>query len=254
MARYRRSEPAALAADTGRTAEREAGHVNKRYILGAIGAVIVVVAILVGISLAGGDDNTASGVTGVSTVEENLAGITQTGSTLGEPDAPVEITEYGDTSCPICKDASETSIPDVIDQYVRTGKAKLTFRPVAFISPSSERGALGAEAAAKQDAMWTFVETVYANQGPETKDWLTDSLLEEIASKIGLDVEQWKKDYESEAVASAFFDNDTAWKAAGGTGTPTFVIVGPRGTKTFDGAAGISKFQEAIAEVGPPAS
>lgn len=224
---------------------------NKRYIVGAIVAVVVVVGILVGISMAGGDDNSVSSITDVSRVKSDLAGIPQSGSTLGEASAPVEITEYGDTSCPICKDASETSIPDVIEQFVKTGKAKLTFRPVAFISPSSERGALGAEAAAKQDAMWTFVETVYANQGPESKDWLTDSLLKELVTKIGLDVDQWQKDYESEAVASSFFANDTAWKAAGGTGTPTFVIVGPRGTKTFDGAAGISQFEAAIAEVGP---
>jgi protein-disulfide isomerase len=225
--------------------------VNKRYIVGAIVAVVVVVGILVGISMAGGGDDSVSTIAKVDEVKAQLAGIPQSGSTLGQASAPVEITEYGDTSCPICKDASETSIPDVIEQYVKTGKAKLTFRPVAFISPSSERGALGAEAAAKQDAMWTFVETVYANQGPETKDWLTDSLLTELVTKIGLDVDQWKKDYESEAVASAFFANDTAWKAAGGTGTPTFVIVGPRGTKKFDGAAGISQFEDAIAEVGP---
>ena len=87
--------------------------------------------------------------------------------------------------------------------------------------------------------------------GPETKDWLTDALAEEIAGKIGLDVDQWKTDYASEAVASAFFDNDTAWKAAGGTGTPHFVVKGPRGQKVFDGAVGISSFEDAIAEVGP---
>lgn len=224
---------------------------NKRYIVGAIVAVVVVVGILVGISMAGGDDDSVSGISNVDAVKSELAGITQTGSTLGDPAAPVEITEYGDTSCPICKDASETSIPDVIDQFVKTGQAKLTFRPVAFISPSSERGALGAEAAAKQDAMWTYIGTVYANQGPETKDWLTDALAEEIARKIGLDVEQWKTDYASEAVASAFFDNDSAWKAAGGTGTPHFVVKGPRGQKVFDGAVGISSFEDAIAEVGP---
>ena len=225
---------------------------NKRYILGAIIAAVVVVGVLVGLSIAGGDDEkTVSTITGVAAVKKELAGLPQSGGTIGEASAPVEITEFGDTSCPICKDASETSIPDVIDQYVRTGKAKLTFRPVAFISPSSERGALGAEAAAKQDAMWTFIETVYANQGPESQDWLTDDLLRELVTKIGLDVDQWQRDYESEAVASAFFEADAAWKAAGGTGTPTFVVKGPRGTKVFDGAVGISTFEEAIAEVGP---
>lgn len=225
---------------------------NKRYIVGAIVAVVVVVGVLVGISMAGGGgDSTPSTITNADQVKADLAGIPQSGSTLGKASAPVEITEYGDTSCPICRDASKTSIPDVIDEFVKTGKAKLVFRPVAFISPSSERGALGAEAAAKQNAMWTFVETIYANQGPEADDWLTDALLTELATKVGLDVDKWQKDYASESVASAFFANDNAWKAAGGTGTPTFVIVGPRGTKKFDGAAGIAQFQEAIAAVGP---
>lgn len=248
-ARYRRPEPAARGGRYGADRGERGRNVNKRYILGAIGAVIVVVAILVGVSLAGGDDDSVSAITEADVVKADLAGLTQKGSTLGDASAPVEITEYGDTSCPICKDASETSIPDVIDQFVRTGKAKLTFRPVAFISPSSERGALGAEAAAQQDAMWTFIETLYRNQGKETEDWLTDPLLEELVTKIGLDVDKWKADYASEAAASAYFDNESDWTAAGGTGTPTFVITGPKGTKTFDGAAGISQFEEAIAEV-----
>lgn len=225
---------------------------NKRYILGAIAAAVVVVAVLVGVSLAGrSDSKTVSTITGVSGVKAELAGLPQSGNTIGKESAPVSITEFGDTSCPICRDASKTSVPEVITRFVRTGKAKFSFRPVAFISPSSERGALGAEAAAMQNAMWPFVNLLYANQGAETKDWLSDSLMKEAVTKLGLDVDKWQKDYDGEAVASAFFAADAAWKAAGGTGTPTFVITGPRGTKVFQGAAGISSFEEAITQVGP---
>ena len=225
---------------------------NKRYIVGAIVAAVVVVGVLVGVSLAGrSSDKTVSAISGASAVKAEFAGLPQSGSTVGKADAPVEIVEYGDTSCPICRDTSKTTTPDIVDQFVRTGKAKLTFRPVAFISPSSERGALGAEAAAMQNAIWPFVHLIYANQGPETKDWLSDSLMKEAVTKLGLDVAKWQKDYDSEAVASAFFKADTDWKAAGGTGTPTFVITGPRGTKVFNGARGISAFQDAIAQVGP---
>ena len=50
-----------------------------------------------------------------------------------------------------------------------------------------------------QDAMWPFVTLIYANQGPETEqDWLTDDLLEEAATKLGLDVDKWKTDYAGE--------------------------------------------------------
>lgn len=225
---------------------------NKRYIWGAIAAAVVVVAVLVGLSLAGGDDDEAvTGITGVAEVQQKFDGLTQTGGTVGEPDAPVEIVEFGDTSCPICKEASETTTPVILDRLVRTGEARFTFRPVAFISNSSERGALAGEAAAKQDAMWPLIELIYANQGPESEDWLTDELLREAVTALGLDVSQWEADYASEAVASAFFEADAAWKAAGGTGTPTYVVTGPRGTESFDGAVGADAIEEAVAKVGP---
>jgi protein-disulfide isomerase len=224
--------------------------VNRRYIIGAIVAAVVVVGVLVGISFAGGDDDPVSSIENVEQVKSEFAGIPQAGNTIGDAGAKVEIIEYGDTSCPVCKDASETSIPQVVDEFVKSGQAKMSFRPIAFISRSSERGALGAEAAAMQDAMWPFVTLIYANQGPETEqDWLTDDLLEETASKLGLDVEKWKADYAGDAVASQFFQRQNEADADKVTGTPFFVVKGPNGSESFSGAVGLSRFREAIEKV-----
>jgi protein-disulfide isomerase len=224
--------------------------VNRRYIIGAIVAAIVVVGVLVGISLAGGDDKSVSSIENVDQVKKEFAGLPSAGATIGKADAPVEIIEYGDTSCPICKDASQTSIPQVVNEYVRSGKAKMTFRPIAFISRSSERGALAAEAAAMQNAMWPFVTLIYANQGAETEqDWLTDKLLEEAVTKLGLDVGKWKSDYAGDAVASQFFQRQNEADADKVTGTPFFVVKGPNGTERFSGAAGLARFREAIDKV-----
>jgi len=223
--------------------------VNRRYIIGAIVAAVVVVGVLVGISLLGKDDGPSS-IESAETVQAEFEGVPSSGPTIGEPGAPVEIVEYGDTSCPVCKDASETSIPQVVDEFVKSGQAKMTFKPIAFISRSSERGALGAEAAGMQDAMWPFVTLIYANQGPETEqDWLTDDLLEEAASDLGLDVEKWKADYQGDAVASEFFKRNDEATADNVTGTPFFVVKGPNGEESFSGAAGLSKFREAIEKV-----
>jgi protein-disulfide isomerase len=224
--------------------------VNRRYIIGAIVAAVVVVGVLVGISLAGGGDDEVSSIENVEQVQSEFAGIPSAGNTIGDANAEIEIVEYGDTSCPICKDASETSIPQVVDEFVKSGEAKLTFRPIAFISRSSERGALGAEAAGMQNAMWPFVTLIYANQGPETdQDWLTDDLLEEAATKLGLDVEKWKTDYAGDAVASQFFQRQNEADADNVTGTPFFVVKGPNGTESFSGAVGLSRFREAIEKV-----
>jgi protein-disulfide isomerase len=224
--------------------------VNRRYIIGAIVAAVVVVGVLVGISLVGGDDDSVSSIENAEQVQAEFQGIPADGGTIGDAGAKVEFVEYGDTSCPICKDASETSIPQVVDEFVRSGQVKMTFRPIAFISRSSERGALGAEAAGMQDAMWPFVTLIYANQGPETEqDWLTDELLEEAATKLGLDVEKWKADYAGDAVASQFFERQNQADADSVTGTPFFVVKGPNGTESFSGAVGLSRFREAIEKV-----
>jgi protein-disulfide isomerase len=225
--------------------------VNRRYIIGAIVAAVIVAAVLVALSLAGGSEDTmVSSIDGVEEVKAELNGIPSSGNTIGKADATVEIIEYGDTSCPSCRAAAETSIPQVIDEFVRPGEVKMSFRPIAFINRSSERGALGAEAAGMQDAMWAFVQLIYANQGPESEqDWLTDELLEEAATKLGLDVEKWKTDYQGEPVASQFFERQTQADADEVTGTPFFVVRGPNGEDSFSGAAGLSRFREAIEKV-----
>ena len=224
---------------------------NKRYIVGAIVAAVVVVGVLVGVSFAGGDSEPVSGITGVAENEQELAGIPQKGNVLGDPSAPVTIIEYGDIACPGCKSASEQVIPALIDEYVRTGEANLEFRPIAFISQSSERGALGAEAAAMQDGMWTLVSLLYRNQGDERDDWLSDDLLEEAVEKAGLDVDRWRTDYAGDAVAAAYFERSNAASADGVDSTPTFIVKGPRGQQE---AGSLEDFAAAIEAVGPPAS
>ncbi len=225
---------------------------NKRYIVGAIVAAVIVVGVLVAVSFAGGDSKTTvSSITGVAENEKELAGVPQKGNVLGEASAPVTIIEYGDIACPGCQAASEDIIPTIIDRYVRPGDVKMEFRPIAFISMSSERGALGVEAAALQDKMWTLVSLLYKNQGDERDDWLSDELLTEAAGKAGLDVDQWKKDYASDAVATTYFQRSTDASADGVSQTPYFIVKGPRGEKHVDTLEG---FNAAIAALGPPAS
>jgi protein-disulfide isomerase len=224
--------------------------VNRRYIIGAIVAAVVVVGVLVGISLVGGDDGSVTSIENVEQVQAEFEGVPSSGDTVGDPDAPITIVEYGDMACPVCKDASETSIPQVVDELVKTGEAKMVFRPIAFISRSSERGALGAEAAGMQDRMWEFITLIYANQGPETEqDWLTDDLMEEAVADLGMDVEKWNADYAGDEVASLFFERQTQADADQVTGTPFFVVEGPGGSDSFSGAVGLSRFREAIEKV-----
>jgi protein-disulfide isomerase len=231
---------------------RGAARVNRRYIVGAIVAALVVVGVLVGLSLAGGDDDDGASpesLQGVQEVQRELQGIPQDGIVLGRPDAPVTIVEFADISCPACASFATTTLPTVIDRWVRPGDAKLEFRPIAFINTSSERGALGALAAGRQDTLWQFVEVAYRNQGPEDEDWFTEDLMTTTVERLGMDVDQWRSDFEGDAVVSEFFEHETAASEGGVRLTPTFQLSGPGGERELTGAVGLSEFEEAITAV-----
>jgi protein-disulfide isomerase len=228
--------------------------VKREYWIGIVVAALVVVGVVVGISLAGGggDDDAPSSITGTEEVQAQLDGVPQAANVLGDPDAPVEIIEYGDLACPACKLASETTIPETVDSLVKSGDAKLVFRPIAFISASSERGAFGAEAAGTQDAMWSFVELIYRNQGPESdENWLTDELMEEAVADLGLDVEQWKADYSGTAPEERLLENTSLAEQDNVDVTPAWVVRGPGGERSLSGAVEASELEAAVTEVGP---
>jgi len=66
---------------------------------------------------------------------------------------------------------------------------------------------------------------------------LSDEDLESYAKEIGLDVDQWKKDFESEEVKGEVAADLEAGKKAGVRGTPTILINGRKhqGARNFKG-------------------
>lgn len=213
-------------------------------------AVVLLVAILVGVQVLGGDDapSSAEDFTGAEEVAALVEGIPQKGAVLGRPDAPVTIVEYIDYKCPICAQASTEVVPTLIEEQVRTGKVKMELRPIAFIGPDSERGALGGEAAAMQDGMWQFSELLLRNQGDESDEWITDQLLSDAATAAGLDRARFDADYAGSEVVDAFVANRDAADSDGVTGTPYWVISGPGGTESFSGVPDDQRFTDAIAK------
>jgi protein-disulfide isomerase len=161
----------------------------------ALAAIVVVVAIIVS---SGGSKSTATPkkqagetVPGQSLAAEEFDGIPQSGATLGNPKAPYTIVEYGDLVCPACKAYSDQIIPTVVQNFVRTGKVKMEFRPFAFVRPWSKPAAQYGWAAAQQDKMWNFAKLWYLNQGDESTNYVNDAFARKIASGVpGLDADK----------------------------------------------------------------
>jgi protein-disulfide isomerase len=164
-------------------------------------------------------------VSNTAAIQEQLGGVPQRGNTLGKSNAPISIIEYGDLQCPICANFSNTIMPSVVQDYIRQGKARITFRNFAFIGDDSNKLALASLAAGLQNKQFYFNELVYANQGEENSGYATDAYIKKIFSSIpGLDVAKAMQDMKSQKVNDEFGKDMQLSQAAGISATPTLFV------------------------------
>jgi protein-disulfide isomerase len=151
-------------------------------------------------------------------------GIPEHGGVLGDPRAPVTLTEYVDLQCPVCAAAARETLPRLVRDYVRTGKAKLDVRTLSFIGPDSERAARFAAGAAEQRRLWPFLEAFYAAQGPENSGYVTDEFLRRVAAAAGVDADAALATANGAAAQQRLDRASADARRLGIDATPTFTV------------------------------
>jgi protein-disulfide isomerase len=220
-------------------------------VLAGFAAVAVIVALIV-ISQSGGDDGggTPSSISGAGQVDAELQGIPQDGQTLGQADAPVTITEFGDPQCPTCAFFAEQIAPQLIADEVKGGNAKVVFEPFLIIGPDSQPAMTAALAAGDQGRFWNYLQIFYANQGAENSGYVTDDFLTGIARAAGVpDVDEWNRSRNEPKWNAVLNQGTTEAESLGFTGTPSIVVRGPNGERVLSGFA-LGEIQGAIGQVG----
>jgi len=205
---------------------------------------IAVVVVVSGSKTSGGD---ASSVSGAQAVNRLLSGIPQHGLVLGEP--KVTLYEFGDLQCPFCKGFSEEVLPQVIENQVRDGEAKLVFGNYTIIGAQSTPAGAAAIAAGEQGRGWNFVELFYRNQGAENSGYVTDAFLAAIAKGAGVpDIAKWNADRKSKRVLSEVEATTAEAEQLGFTGTPSFAVKGPgtSGIETLETPGSAEDLESAI--------
>jgi protein-disulfide isomerase len=193
--------------------------------LGALAvAAVVLILVLGGDSDDGGGGGGDGAVAGVTESREMLEGVPQSGSTLGDPDAPVTLTEFADLQCPFCRDYALQVLPQVIQEHVRTGDLKLELQLLRFIGPDSDRGARAAVAAGEQDKMWDFVDLWYRNQGTENTSYAKDDFIRDIAAGAGLPAQEILDGIQSAENEGPITEAETAASEERINSTPSFVV------------------------------
>lgn len=220
---------------------------------GAAVVVLAVVAVFFVINRGGDAGGGSTTITGVAEVNETLKGVTEVSGTIGNPKAPVEIIELADLRCPACQQFSLNELPATVENLVKTGKVRFTREmwPITGGTDGTTAQAFTAAyaglAARDQNKMWKFTELFYANQGSEADDYVTDEYLTALATKAGLDVDRFTTDRANVAQYEKDLNRTLDLVSEHGfNGTPSFVVIGPKGTEVLPAGVPTSADLEAV--------
>jgi Na+:H+ antiporter, NhaA family len=143
----------------------------------------------------------------------------------GNPDASVTLEEFADFQCPSCG-IYYAEIKKIEEEFGT--RLRVIFREYPLY-PNHEHSVLAAqaaEAAGMQGRFWDMHDKLYENQKAwsDAKDALP--FFVDYARQIGLDMDRFNRDLNSDAVAGRITKDGIRGHALGVTGTPTFFVNG----------------------------
>lgn len=167
---------------------------------------------------------------------------------IGNSSAPVNFVEFGDYQCPYCRQFFETTQPQLIRDYVESGKASFYFLDFAFISADSGTLAQGAWCANEQGKYYEYHAYVYAKQGEERSGWGTPSKVKSLAAGVAwLNVSDFSQCLDSRKYAVRVQQSTALGQKFGVTGTPFMFVGNDRaGYVSFSGGTSYAQLQAAI--------
>jgi protein-disulfide isomerase len=156
---------------------------------GAAAAAILLVLILI---LINRDDSGEMAGEPVRVPPAISADIPRDGRTLGDPDAPVRIVEYGDFQCPGCATFATSVKPQLVREYIATGQVVLEYRDLTGLGTESRAASIGAACALEQGMFWEFYDILYYNQSGRDAGGFSERRMLVMAEQLEMDVDEFE--------------------------------------------------------------
>ncbi len=148
------------------------------------------------------------------------------GVLVGDANAPVTITEYGDFQCPVCRQLHQLWEP-TLEQLIQQGKVKFEFVGLEFLdrgTTESLRSAGAGVCAADAGKFLEYYNALYDQQSPtENSGFLTNERLESIGS-AGIADPAFATCVNAGRYDGFVRTNTDAASQRGVTGTPTVLV------------------------------
>jgi protein-disulfide isomerase len=144
---------------------------------------------------------------------------------LGPDTAPAKLEEFGDFECPPCGMLH----PILVEMHKEFGdRLQITFRefPLVPAHQHAIAAASAAEAAGLQGKFWEMHDLLYENQKTWHESFDVRPIFEGYAKQIGLDMNRYQRDLNSDQVAQRIFLDGKRGHSMGVKGTPTVFLNG----------------------------
>ncbi len=145
----------------------------------------------------------------------------------GNKDAKTILVEYGDFQCPACG-----AFYPLVKQLEGEYKDKLLFVfrhfPLKQIHANADLAARAAQAAGQQGKFWEMHDMIFENQNVWSNQSKAQDIFVSYAQKIGLEIEHFKKDLDSQEVKTAIDVDYKSGLQSGVDATPTFFLNGKK--------------------------
>jgi len=155
------------------------------------------------------------------------------GLSLGEANAPATIDVFEDFQCPACQYFTESVEPVIIENLVKTGKARYVFHNYPFIDGNgasnggeSDQAANAAMCANEQDKFWNMHAVLYANWNGENQGAFSNRRLQAMAESIGLDMDAFNSCFSANKYESDIQADFNLGQQMGVSGTPSVFVNG----------------------------
>ncbi len=148
------------------------------------------------------------------------------GRSLGPPDAPVKLDVWEDFQCPSCRTFSVRIKPLLIENYVKTRKARFTYHDMSFMGPESLGAGMSARCADRQGKFWPFHDLLFDNQAGANSGVFSRDRTKEFAATLGLNAKLFSTCLDDPEIQEAVEAETRQAYIKGIKETPTLLVNG----------------------------